>query len=233
MKRQQFFEAQTALLRLERRSELLKEERKQAKYDLRCRDDKLLNYQGGIRSFLDKLSGKQEEKLEALRREVRNAESTLQSLQREQESLAGQREELTQLLSSLPSSEELRAENEQEWAGLEAKLCAEALPPLLEENRTALLEYRSLLQGSRMEILTVEQKQKISAEPDLRARKCLPWLNRLKEAKLLLGESFDPGSYYASPEAYLVSVVAKHNRLDRVNQAITQVEALQSQLQKK
>ncbi len=77
MKQQQYFEAQTRLLRLERRSEQLKETLKQATYDLRCCDNKLLNYQGGVRSFLDKLSGKQEEKLEQLRREVRNAEAAL------------------------------------------------------------------------------------------------------------------------------------------------------------
>ena len=227
MKLQQYYETQTALLRLERRSAELVEERKRAKYDLRCSEEALLNYQGSVRSFLDKLSGRREEREETLCRLVRNAEAALKELQREQESLNQKRKELKQVLESLPSSEALRAEEEQTWASLEAEFCAEALKPLLEDNYRALLEYRSLMQGSRMEILTIEKQQEIYAEPNVRAELCKPYLLRMKEVMGIQGKSFEIGAYYESPVSYLVNVVAKHNRLDRVNQALNQVETIQ------
>lgn len=228
---EQYYELQTLLLRLTRRQEALNEEIKQAKFDLRSRDERLLNYQGSLRSLLDKASGTREEKLETLRSHVRRAEAQLKALLREQQALEEQLTGTRQALADFPEPEVLRSEGEETlWASLEAKFCAEALAPLLEENHKALLEYRSLLQGSRMELLTVEERQQIEAAPNVRAEQCRPYLLRLKESLGVQGIPLEPGSYYDSPAAYLVSVAAKHNRFDRVNGALAQVEAMQKKI---
>lgn len=225
-----YYEIQTSLLRLQQRESEGKEALKQAKFDLRSADEALLTYEGSARSFLDKLTGKREEKTEALRREVRSREAARDALQREQESLRHQQEELTAALETLPSSETLRAEAEQEWAVLEARYCAEALIPLLEKNEKALLEYRSVMRGE-YPVLSVQRQQEIYAEPNIWAQRCVPLLQRLKEALDVLRIPFTLGGYYESPVAYLVSAAAKHNRLDRVNQALNQVGAIRKQMQ--
>lgn len=226
----QYYEVKTALLRLERRSEEITENLKQAKYDLRSEEEKLLNYEGSVRGFFDKLTGNREETAEVLRREIRKAEATLNTLLREQESLEQSRRELSAQLQALPAPEELRRLDETKWASLEAKFCAEALSPFLEKNHEALLEYRSLMRGDRPEILSVWKQQEIYGEPNLWAEKCIPLLKRLQTAMDIQGIPFEIGSYYHSPAAYLVSAAAKHNRLDRVNQALDQVEAIQRKI---
>lgn len=219
-----YYELQMALVRLERRSREVKEARKQAMFHLRDCNEKLLNYEGGIRCIFDKLSGKQEEKLEVLNREIRNAEAARNALIREQEALEQNRKDMTAALEQFPPVEELRETDELLWAELERKLCREILRPLLERNREALLEYRSLLRGERPEILSVQQQQEIYSEPDVWAEKCVPLLQRLKTAMDIQNIPFEICSYYQSPKSYLVYAAAKHNRLDRVNQALDQVE---------
>lgn len=223
----QYYELQTALVRLERRLKEVKEERKQAIFHLRECNENLLNYEGGVRKFLDKLSGKQSEKLEELNRQIRSAQATYDSRIREEETLERNRKETSEQLAALPSWEELRETDELKWAQLERKLCAEILQPLLEKNRETLLEYRSLLRGERPEILSVQQQQEIYSEPDAWAEKCVPLLQRLKTASDILNISFEICSYYQSPKSYLVYAATKHNRLDRVSQALDQVEKTQ------
>lgn len=222
------YELEAALLRLTRRQKARNEELWEAKFDLRDREEKLLNYQGGVRALLHRLSGKREETEEALTREVRQAQAQLAALQQERSALEADLKRTREELQLLPDRETLRRETEESrWAALEAKFCTEALSPLLEDNHKALLEYRSLMQGNHPEILSPQRQQEIYAEPNLRAEKCLPYLQRLKQALEILEIPFEPGRYYDSPAAFLVSAAAMHNRRDRVNQALTQVEAIQ------
>lgn len=223
----EYYEAQTFLLRLERRTEEVSEAVRQAKYDLRTAEEALLNYQTGIRAFLDRFSGKRAETEETLRRRVRDAEAKRKTLLQEQESLNRRKTEWKERLKDLPSRDQLRqSADAKQWAALEAKYCAEALAPLLTENHKALLEYRSLLRGEHP-ILTPQRQQEICAEPNVWAERCVPYLHRLNEALDILEIPFVPGSYYESPVAYLVNVAADHNRRDRVNQALDQVEKIQ------
>ncbi len=221
-----YYETERSLLRLQRQLERLKEEITQAKYDLRKADQALTEYGSSLRFLLDRFSGRQEETREALQRQLREAEAKHSSLLRQRERLTAELEQAQKERSFLPPAEELRRQAEpKQWAALETALCAEALLPLLEENYEALLEYRRVLRGE-YPILSSEDRQEKCAQPNVRAQQCLPWLNRLKEAQSLLGNPFDPGSYYASPAAYLVAA-AQHNQLDRANNALTQVEKLQ------
>lgn len=153
---------ETSALRLERRSKEIKEALKQARFQKRACDEKLLLYDGSFRKFLDRLSGKQ-----------------------------------------------------------------------LEENHTALMELRRLMRGDRAgEILSIAEQQEIYAAPDRRGEACKPLLLRLKADLTGLGIFFEPGGYFESPTAFIVSAAAAHNRLDRVNQALDQVEDTQRQLRR-
>lgn len=223
----EYYETQTSLLRLDRRIEEVSKAVRQAKYDLRTAEETLLNYQASVKSFLDRFSGKRVEKEETLRRRIREAEAKLKILLREKETLDQRQTEWKGRLKEFPSGDQLRQSADvKQWAALEAKYCAEALDPLLVENHKALLEYRSLLRGE-YPILTYQRQQEICAEPNVWAEQCVPYLHRLKEALDILEVSFSLGSYYKSPVAYLVNVAADHNRRDRVNQALDQVEEIQ------
>lgn len=232
----QRYALENTLLRLERRHPVLTETIKQAKYTCRDREEKLLTYQGSLRSFLDKLSGKREDRVEALTREVYQAKAALTALIREKERLDQEQISVREGLSALPSLDVLREEaaretdTEREWAKLEACYCAEKLIPLLEENHKALLECRSLMQGNHPEILSAEEQQRIHAEPNVWGEQCSPVLARLKAALELLEIPFEIGIYYRAPTAFIVAAAARHNRMDRVNQALDQVLAAQKQV---
>lgn len=219
----QRYALETELLHVNLRSKEVAEEIKQAKFDERAAKEALWNYESSIRGFLHRISGKREENLEALNRKLRRCQQQLSDLLREQESLEQKRDSLTAALQPLPSPEELRETVEaKEWARLEARYCAEALSPLLEENHRALLEYRELMQGQRPEILSAAEQQEIYSAPDIWAVQCQPLIQRLKTALDILNIPFEIGGYYSSPTAYLVTAAAIHNRRDRVNRALDQ-----------
>lgn len=206
----------------------------QARYLLRCRVEAETGYDSSFRAFLDGFSGKREERRETLSREKCQAEAELDALLRFRESLERDCGELSRELEGLPSLQELKQaaaadpETLREWAVPEARFCAEELLPLLEGNLEALREYRSLLQGSRPEVLSSEAQQQIFAEPDKWAAECLPLLKRLQEALEILEIPFKTGRYYGDYRAFLVSAAARHNRLDRVNRALEEVNGLKN-----
>ena len=222
----QRYALETLLLRLKRAQTATAEDIKQAKYDIRNKTEDLLNYEGSLRGFLDKFSGKREEKLDSLRQAQSREESRLASLLREQETLIQKRAGAESALASLPPLEVLREADEEEWAILEARYCAEALLPLLEETEKALLEYRELMQRSRPEALSLTAQQEIYTAPNAWGEKCRPLIERLRAALAFQKISLAPGGFFESPTAYLVTVAAKHNRFDRVNQALDQTQTL-------
>lgn len=224
----QRFTQERELLELENRLRVLPEVISQAKFQLRGRQVALLSYEGSFRGLLDKFSGKREEKAEALRREAAHEEQALQQLLRQRDSLEQQRRELTARLEVLPSVDDLRPQVEEtQWAALETGYCAQALQPLLEENRRALQEYRELIRGQRMEILSAEEQQQICTAPNIWGERCRPIVARLAAALDILGQPLNAGEYFEKPTAYLVNVAAKHNRIERAGRALDQVEALQ------
>ena len=219
----QRYTLETDLLHGNLRSKEVTEEIKQAKFDERAAQEALWNYESSIRGFLHRISGKREENLEDLNGKLRRCQQHLSGLLREQDALVQKRNSLTAALQALPSLEELRETVERkEWARLEARYCAEALTPLLEENHRALLEYRELMQGQRPDILSPARQQEIYSGPDIWAAQCQPLIQRLKTALDILNIPFEIGGYYSSPTAYLVTAAAIHNRRDRVNQALDQ-----------
>lgn len=239
LKRQlmQRYHLQSALNR--QRQTLLETEEKLpgAKYELRTARQAQTEYESSLRFFLDGLTGRREEKMEAISRQLRQAEAEQETLLRLTASLKQDCGELSRELEQLPSPEELKAaaleqvETRQLWAKLEAALCAGQLLPLLENLDAALEDYRGQLRGDRMgQIVGPEELHAIGTAHLIPARQCAPLLRRLQEALRFLEESLEPGGYLENPEGYIVSAAARHNRIDRVNRALKEVNSLRKRI---
>lgn len=221
------YELDTLLHDLQRRSAEAIEAVKQAKYDLRTAQANQVEYTG-FRALWDKASGRYAGKAEELAYHVRQAEARLDMLLRQQSGIADELSRLREGRSQLPSREELKQsalespDTAKEWAALESRFCAGQLLPLLKKNGEALKEYRRLLRGE-YPVLSVEEQQKICAEPDLWAQQCVDLLQRLQEALGILEIPFELCPYYRNPIFFLMYAAAKHNRLDRASQAQDQV----------
>jgi len=231
------YELDTALFRLERKMEAVAKSVREEKYTLRQAKQEQILYDGSFRSFLHKLSGKQEEKKDALRRAVSTAQAELDFLTREQEMLEASREAIEKDIAILPSSEEIKQwasadpETKKQWAALEAAFCAEQLQTLLEKTDEALEAYRAQLRGDRMgEIVSYEELHEIGTAHVGLANACRPLLQGLREALQIRGQSLETGSYFENPAGYIVSAAAQHNRIDRVNEALSQVAAARRQI---
>jgi len=222
------YELDSRLFALSLRGKELGETVKQAKAELRDARVRQVEYTG-FRALWDKAHGRYADKAEALDYRVRRAEAELKLLQRQQSEITEEISDIQTAKSSLPSMEELKAaalespETARLWAALECRLCAGKLPPLLEKNEQALLEYRRLLRGE-YPVLSVEQQQTISAEPDIWAQQCSELLERMQEPLGILGMALEIPPYYQSPIFFLMYAAAKHNRMDRASQALDQVQ---------
>ena len=203
------YQVDLALLHLESREGAAKEALRQAKYDLRQAEAEKLEYEGSFRSFLDKFSGKQGEKRDALALQVSRSKAALTEAQGED-----------------PGIRTL-------WAEYERNYCIDALLPLLEENLQALITYRETRQGAVPgQILSHGERQQIYGQPDILAKQCKLLLERLETALELQGGTLEIGEYFRQPKSYLVSPAASHNRMDRVNRAIDQVVSMRRTLVK-
>ena len=217
------YELETAIYRSSIREAELKESVKQAKFNLRQATIAQVEY-GGIRAFVDKLSGKHADKAEALSREVRKAEAELHSLQRQLEAEKQKLSALQEQRTALPPLEELQTEETKDlWAPLERRYCAEALLPLLTRVEEALTEYRKMLRGE-YPILSLSQQSAIGAAPIAAAEECRPLLDRLEAVKDL-----PEAGFFRSPAAFLAAA-ARHNQLELAAAAADQTAALKKHL---
>lgn len=216
---------ETQLLRIRRRKQKLEDSLRKAKADLRAARISQVEYDGSLRSFLDRFSGKKADKEEALSRDVRKAEAELSALERRIEEETAKLSSLQEQRSIFPPADTLRtAENEDQWATLELAFCAEALLPLLEDTAVALEEYRQMLRGE-FPMLSVDRQQQIGAAPIASAEECLPLLKRLETAGALLNKPMPVPEFFRNPAGFLAAA-ARHNQLERAVNAQAQTERL-------
>ncbi len=217
------YELETANYRSSIREAELKESVKQAKFNLRQATIAQVEY-GGIRAFVDRLSGKYADKAEALSREVRKAEAELHSLQRQLEAEKQRLSSLQEQRTALPPLEELQTEETKDlWAPLERRYCAEALLPLLTRVEEALTEYRKMLRGE-YPILSISDQSAIGAAPIAAAEKCRMLLDRLEAV-----QDLPEAGFFRSPAAFLAAA-ARHNQLELAAAAADQTAALKKHL---
>lgn len=223
------FQLEIELLRLERQIAENQAALRQAKYDLREAKAAEAEYSGSFKSFRDKLAGRREQMETTLRHAVQNAEATLASAQRQKELLDARLSEIKELLSALPDWNSLN-DNSREWHRLESLYCIEVLSPMLEVVHDLLTERRNQFNGTNAgQIKTRQDLANIYSAPEAAGEACKPYLLRLKTALDTLEIPFELCSFFNSPTAFL-SNVTQYTRMDRINTAIGQTEALQIQL---
>lgn len=223
------FQLEIGLLRVERQVEEAKAALRQAKFDLREAKVAQSEYAGSFRSFRDKLKGQREETETALRHAVQKAETALPSAQWQKEQLDAQLSQLKEQSAALPDWDALN-DGSEEWHRLESRYCMEVLVSLLEATRELLVERRNQFNGSNAgQIKARYELAEIYSAPEAAGEACKPYLLRLKAALDKLGIALELGSYFDSPTAFL-SQATKYTRMDRINRAISQAEALQRQM---
>ena len=228
---QERFLLEIDLLRLERQAEEAKAALRQAKFDLRDAKVAQSEYAGSFRSFRDKLKGQREETETALRHAVQKAETDLASAQRQKEVLEAELSNLKEQLAVLPDWDALN-DGSEEWHRLEARYCTEVLTPMLEATQELLVERRNQFNGSNAgQIKTRYALADIYSAPETAGEACKPYLLRLKAALEKLGIALELGSYFDAPTAFLSSAT-QYTRMNRINEAIGQTEAMQRQLLK-
>ena len=223
------FQLEIDLLRLERQIAENNAALGQAKYDLREAKAAEAEYGGSFKSFRDKLAGRREETETALRHAVQKAEADLTSAQRQKELLNTRLTEVKEQLSALPDWNSLN-DNSREWHRLESLYCMEVLAPMLEATHDLLTERRNQFNGTYAgQIKTHQDLADIYSAPEAVGEACRPYLLRLKAALDTLEISLPLSSFFDSPTAFL-SQATKFTRMDRVNTAIGQVQALLNRL---
>lgn len=226
------FQAETSLLRLERQQDETEAALRQAKFDLREAKAAQAEYSGSFKSFRDKLTGKREETETALRHTVQKAEADLTAAQQQKELLRKQLSQLKAQLKTLPDWESFN-DGSREWYRLEALYCIEAVLPLLERSHTDLLELRKMMGGANPgKIYTHAEIGQIGTDPIHSAANCASCLTRLKAAAEALALDFPGCDYFEAPAGFLNTPAAVHNRRDKLNEAIDQVQMLLNRLPK-
>lgn len=216
-----FCNLKTTVFRLERQTELLKQTLAQAKYDLREAKARQLEYSGSFRSFLDKLSGKQEQKLYELSSNQKRAEALLAERGRELGDVSQKLEEARAMLSSLSNIPDPKNE---------ARYCIEYLTAMLPEADQALTAMGDLMRGAEPgQIISRDQRQLVYGEAEQKAAACSEILKQLETALSQLQISFELPACYRNPVAYLANAT-EYTRRDRLNELTRQTVAIQKQL---
>lgn len=226
-------------LRLRRRKEEVAQRLAQAKFDKRSAWEAHAQYQGSLRSFLDRLKGVMEEKAELLAKDLRMAEAKEKQLEQEQEQLIRKIAENELQMEAAPESDELwqlaakDPEAAKLWYRLDALYCIETLQSLLEDCRTALVECRNMMNGANVgKVYTYAELAEIQTDPEKCGEDCKSFIRLLEKSLKGLEIPFETGDFFTNPSFFLNASAAPHNRRDRLNQALDQVLSLQKQLVK-
>lgn len=230
---QKRYDLELSLLRANRDLTRCEADLRLAKYNLREANIAQVEYSGSFKSFRDKLTGKREEVETSLRHAVQKAEADLTAAQQAVEALQKEIPELEESLSQHPAWEALRnKENETLWCQLEASYCLEVLTPLLESTHRLLMMRRNQFNGTYAgEVKSLQELSDIYSAPEAAAEACKPFLARLQNALEPLDIPCTAGVFFENPTAFL-SEATQYTRMDRINTAIVQVEALQRTLLK-
>ena len=156
------FDLDIALLRMKRKKAEADADLRQAKFDLREAQQAEVLYSGSFRHFLDKFTGKQEERETALCHSVQRSDAALAAAVRTVSETEEKILQLEQSLSPLPSWDDLKTSDTAVlWCRLEALYCAEAVLPLLEITHHLLLERRNQSNGGNAGQITPRRKQQL------------------------------------------------------------------------
>lgn len=215
-------------MELQRRENELKQGLSQAKYDHRLAKTAVLEYKGSVKSLLDRFRGNRETTEEKLNTAVRHTKAQLDQTERELASVSRSFCEAKAALAALPCPDDLPSSPEKHR--LEAELCLEVLPELLEGCEQALYVSRQMDTAARTgQVISAEKRQAAATAPITAGMECKKWLVRLKTALDGLAIPFSLPPFFQAPDGYL-SYATQYTRQDRRNEAIDQVKSLHRQL---
>ena len=216
-----YWSLKTELFRLERQETALKAEVSQAKYDLRTAKVNHTEYSGSFRAFLDKLSGKQEQKLLLLRHAEKQASIRLAGLEQD---ITALQQSLSQIRTRLESCEPLPDSRG------EARYCIACLMTLLPEAEKALSDMGDWMRGAIPgQIISKADRQQFYGECEQKSARCGELLNQLEAALNPLDIPFDLPNCCRDPIAYLANAT-EYTRRDRLNDLIRHSIKLRKQL---
>lgn len=213
-----------------RRKAELEEQLPQARFSAREADAALTEYEcGGFRPWLDKLSGKWEEKQEDLRRSASSARRTLESLTEDLARIGDA------LKASQVSSYEEIYHDAMDLAPQERELICHALASVLagelaaslKQAQEALLEAQQWARpNNRIDTAPGYTKGKLLAEAEACAAVCA----RLLEEIGRCGMAMQVHPYFQNPAGFIHAVATPYGELDRINSAMAAIRQTEKEL---
>ena len=226
----QVYDLELAFLRARRKQEELQEAVKQSAWAYREAQQAEVEYLSSVRRLIHKITGNTD-RLEEIRRKIQQAKAHHEYCTRELKSHEEIFEELERAMQEIPPMEYRKKiakadpETNRYFAQREQELCAEMLRPILKQTLEALEDYRQHLRGGNSDrIMSVKEIQEICGAHIAPAKECHRLLLRLRQALEILEQPMEISAYFENPAGF-VAAAARHNQLDKINAAISQVEA--------
>lgn len=210
----------------------LEREVPQRVYELREAKVVQTEYESGLRFFLDKLSGKHQEKQEALSKAVREAAAALDYSRQQLESAKCALASLEQEADSLPTREELYAKYPDfDYLKQQDTLyCADRVIRLLRENEKHLLEARDWAGNRNADFKPMgtqyDKSVALQKAADC-AREICCLIKRICENEFVL----EIHPYFEAPDGFIAGAARQYGQLDRINFAIQAVRSTMCILQ--
>lgn len=195
-------------------------------YELREAKVAEAEYESGLRFFLDKLSGKHQEKQEALSKTVREANAALEYSRRQLESAKNALETLEREASALPTREALyESYPDLDYLKQQDTLyAADRMVRLLRENEKHLLEARDWAENRNAEFkpLGTQYDKSVALQRGADcAREICRLLNRICEN----GFALDVHPYFEAPDGFIAGAARQYGQQDRINYALQAVRS--------
>lgn len=232
-----WYDLQTEYYRESRLCDQMRTEMLQAKHDYLEAGKAVVEYSSTLPGIYDRLF-RNSRKIRTLEKEEAAKKAGMDLLTRDWKRQAEKTDALHKEAAALPEREELKilaAEHPgtlQYQAEREYALCREMLKPKLEDVLQGLEAYRQQLRGGNSDrIMDPNEIHQACTAHIAPAKESHVLLLRLREAGEILQEPLSFGAYFENPAGFIESAAARHNRLDRINEAISQTTLLQKAMQ--
>lgn len=212
--------------------QLLEQELSQKNWQLREAKVALAEYEGGLRRFLDKFSGKAEEKQDALSRKCREIQAAKDYCDQQLRSAKNALESLEEEAKQLPTREELF----EQYPDLDylrqqdALLCADRAVRLLRQNEKHLLEARDWAENRNADFkpLGTQYEKTVALN---KAADCAREIWLLLEQIRSCGFELDAHGYFRNPDGFIAGTARQYGQQDRINYALAAVDTTQGLMQ--
>lgn len=214
-----------------RQKKLLEVRLPEAIHQKREADTALAEYEfGGFGVWLDKVTGKWEDKRENLRRAASAAGAQLESLRQELARLEAalgalsprEFEKIREEIMELPEPER------EILMGFLGRISAGELKEQLAAAKSALLEAQKWARPDiRLEAIPGYTKAQLLTEAENCARECVPLLQEIGDCGIRL----EIHAYFQNPSGYIHAVASPYGELDRINSALGVIGRTEKQVE--